>query len=213
MSGYGYCYDGTVAHCYGRARSGVLIFQGTILEFIPGISSYGIYNCRPKRTSSSLSLHADGRADDLHPDSTALGTMLAFFCVAAAQMIGCQRVIWGFGTGHAAKEWDSREGERYWEDYSGPAHDDHCHIEFCLEAANNLTRDQVVAALRQYWKGPLKKPLDEEDELTDDEKRKLEFVYQAVKRDKPGGGIEGIDKWLDRELKALNAKIDKLASG
>lgn len=53
---------------------------------------------------------------------------------------------------------------------------------------------------------------DEEDDMTDEEKKKLEFVYQAVKRDKPGGGIEGIDKWLDRELKAINVKLDALGT-
>lgn len=50
---------------------------------------------------------------------------------------------------------------------------------------------------------------NEEDELTKDEKDKLEFVYQAVSRKGPDGKPEGIDKWLDRKLAEILAEVKK----
>lgn len=172
-------------------------------ELVRDLGDLGIYNCRPTRTGSTLSLHGEGRAWDCAIPSglVALGDKTAQFFVDAAQELGVQRVIWGFGPNKSPKEWDSREGQRYWSNYSGPAHDDHIHVEVCWKSALELTEKQVRDAFMKHWSGA------EEDELTEDEKKKLEFVYQAVKRDGPDGKPEGIDKWLDRRLKEILAAI------
>jgi hypothetical protein len=129
---------------------------------LPKLGDYGIYNCRNSRTGSTLSLHGEGRAWDcaIPWGETALGDSVAKFYVLSAEMLGIQRVIWGFGAGKAPREWDSRAGERYWEAYSGPAHDDHIHVELCWKAALNLTAATVRTAFRTFWEGE-----KEEDEV------------------------------------------------
>lgn len=151
---FGYCYDAP-ERCSGMAQPGTRVLRDTIDELLPWVGDYGIYNCRPTRTGKTLSLHGEGRAWDaaIPVEAQEDGTRLAAFFVAAATDLGIQRVIWGFGFGKAPKEWDSRPGERYWEGYSGPAHDDHIHVELCWAAARNLTDDQVRTAFARYWEG------------------------------------------------------------
>lgn len=90
-------------------------------------------------------------------------------------------------------------GFRWGGDYSGRADD--MHFEFLG------TPDD---AKRHTWNA--RKELGQEDDLTEDQAKKLEFVYQSVKRDGPDGEPEGIDKWLARELKAIHKKLDALGT-
>lgn len=177
---FGYCYDAPTK-CRGSCQPGVVNFRAGLKEVLPQFGSYGCLNCRSTRTGSTLSLHGEGRAEDVStpivngvyhiPSNTKLGDCL----VAAAEELGVQRVIgWGprYDGSIGPREWDSRLGERYWEPYSGPLHRDHNHVEFCWESALHLTKAQVVAALRKHW--------FKEDELTPEEKQKQEDTYNAV---------------------------------
>lgn len=122
----------------------------------------GCYNCRPT-ANGGKSIHGEGRASDegtpRFPNGSlnlAWNTRYGDFLVKAAPDLGIQRVIgWGpraDGT-TGPREWDSRLGERLWERYSGPLHQDHNHVEFCWDAALGLTESQVEAAIQRYWYG------------------------------------------------------------
>lgn len=162
MAAYGYCYDPAV-RCRSGCQPGVRIYRQTIQKLIPERGDLGCFNCRPSRTGNTLSLHGEGRASDEATPRLPNGwldlpwnTRYGDFCVAAAQDLGIQRVIgWGprFDGSIGPREWDSRPGERLWEYYSGPLHQDHNHVEFCWKAALNLTEKQVRDAVLRYWKG------------------------------------------------------------
>lgn len=201
MPDYGWCYN-SATRCTGRAQPGVVALQAAIKELYPKTGSYGIYNCRPSRTGGSYSLHAEGRAWDcaIPLGETPLGNHLALLLVKHATKLGVQRVIWGFGYGTAAKEWDSRVGERYWEPYSGPAHDDHLHIELCWAASAGeavLTKSYVIKVLSGQG---------EEDELTPEEKKRLEAVEKAVYVTRGGKRYEHINI-VEAMLKGIGDKL------
>jgi hypothetical protein len=134
---------------------------------IPELGDKGTYNCRPSRTSSNLSRHAGGTAWDPATEKVVNGRVVpdlvlndrvARFFVIAAPDLGVQRVIANGLRADGTKgprEWDSRPGEREFERYSGPLHDDHVHVELCNKAARELTRAQVRIALKRYWYGAL----------------------------------------------------------
>lgn len=170
---YGFCYD-PPTKCRGKCQPGVTNYRVVVDELIPEVGDKGCYNCRNSRTGSTLSLHGEGRADDVATEKMVNGRLvpdlelnheLAEFNIAAAEALGIQRVIaWGLradGT-FGPREWDSRQGERLWERYSGPLHKDHNHVEFCWAAATGLTKSQVRAAVARYWRP---KPLIVEDAM------------------------------------------------
>lgn len=166
---YGFQYNPAGSKCSGKAQPGVRILRDTMDDLVPELGDLGIYNCRPTRGGGSLSLHGEGRAWDCAASGALLIKAGQFF-VDAAEMLGVQRVICGFGPGKAPKEWDSRPGQRFWSDYGGPAHDDHDHVELCWDAALHLTVQQVKDAFGRYWVGA------EEDflaKLTEDEQQEL----------------------------------------
>ena len=162
MMAYGFCYADSGPRCSGGPRPGTVVLRDVVMSKIQGVGSLGIYNCRPKRTSSNLSLHAVGRAWDaaIAVSNKALGVRLAQFFVDAAEDLGIQRVIYW------EREWDSRPGQRWWSPYSGPNHHDHAHVELCPHAAQNLTAGEVDVAIRRYW-------LKEEDDLTPEQDARL----------------------------------------
>lgn len=191
---FGYQYD-PAKGCSGKAQPGTRVLRDTMDLLVPDLGDYGIYNCRSTRTGKSYSLHAEGRAWDCAIPSGKwdLGDLTAQFFVDAAQDLGVQRVIWGRGPGKPPKEWDSREGQRFWSAYSGPPHDDHNHVELCWAAARSLTPTIVRAAFAKYWKG---------DELSAEDKALLEKLKKEVFTK---GGRSRIDS-LDQRVKALEKK-------
>jgi hypothetical protein len=136
----------------------------------PAAKNLGIYNCRDSSGGSGLSTHAEGRSPDVgfpvdrarwphgHPSGTLLAKALTEH--AAVEELGIQRVIW------AGYEWDSREGERHWEPYSGASdHFDHNHIELTWATAryNPLTVARVAAILGPYLAPAPELPPEEDD--------------------------------------------------
>lgn len=174
---FGYCYDPYDSGWGGKAQPGLVALRNVTIQRVPPVGDLGIL--RDKSRCNKASAHCHGRAWDaaIGPDPTEvpIGTKLAEFFVRpeVAQMLGVQRVIWGFGTGRA-KEWDSRPGQRLWSAYSGPAHDEHVHVELCWEAARRLTAQQVRDAYDRYWP-------DQEDEMKPEDWQRLEaFVHKEV---------------------------------
>lgn len=192
MPDYGDCYNSTGTRCSGRAQPGTMALREAVRAIFAGIGDLGIYNCRPSSGGGGLSTHGEGRGWDaacnaLSQAGLALGNALAAALIKRYRELGIQRIIWN------RRQWDVLT--KTWRAYHGSSpHTDHLHIELCWKAARDkpLTVTYVKAVLS-----------GEEDELTDDERKKLEFVYQAVKRDGPNGEPEGIDKWLDRKLQEI----------
>lgn len=202
MPNYGYQYDPAGTKCSGKCQPGTTILSQTMQRLVPELGSLGCYNCRPTRGGGSLSLHGEGRAWDCAASGALLIKAGQFF-VDAAEMLGVQRVICGFGSGKAPKEWDSRPGQRFWSDYGGPAHDDHDHVELCWDAALHLTVQQVEDAFERYWPGA------EEDflaKLTEDEQQRIlvqsDLSYKALFDERDGKKVNVID-----ELRKLVADI------
>lgn len=154
---FGYLYDPYDPGWGGKAQPGAIALRDVTMLRVPPVGNLGIL--RDKARCNKASAHCHGRAWDAAIGPAAVeipvGNMLANFWVMpeVAQMLGIQRVIWGFGSGKAAKEWDSRPGQRYWSSYAGPPHDEHVHVELAWEAARRLTAQQVHAAYDMYWPG------------------------------------------------------------
>lgn len=210
---YGYQYSPAPTRCSSGPAPGLVILSRVTMELVPGVGTFGIFNCRPSRTGSSLSRHANGTAWDAACEGQ-LNIDLADFFVRAAQDLGVQRVI-AYGKRHdgttGPREWDSRDGERVWERYSGPSHADHNHVELCADAAMNLTEEEVRAAFKKHWdKGGDEfdmADLDDLREVVREEIKNADILRINVVRD-------GKDEKLaiDHFIKALAIKAGVLSS-
>jgi hypothetical protein len=101
-----------------------------------GLRSLGIYNCRPVRGSTSLSIHACGRAVDLGVPVSVAGhrVMVDFLTRLAphAKSLGIQLVIFSRTSGSARNPWPTAYGGVH-------PHEDHAHVELNGAAARSLT--------------------------------------------------------------------------
>lgn len=174
---FGYQFDPYDAGWGGKAQPGAIALRDVTMQRVPPVGDLGIL--RDKSRCNKRSAHCHGRAWDaaIGPDPTEvpIGTALAEFYVLpdVAQTIGIQRVIWGFGSGVAAKEWDSRPGQRYWSPYSGPLHDEHVHVELCWAAARSLTAQTVRATFDRYW--------GQGDDMTPEQDARLKRLEDGMK--------------------------------
>lgn len=138
--GYGFQYDRTGTKCSGRGQTGTAALVKGCLERWPALTNLGVYNCRPVRGGTSLSLHGEGRAGDLGSTDKALHDEVFAALIAAAEDLGIQEVIsW-------ERRWDSIS--RQVKPYDGKSlHKDHVHVGQCWAAAKSVTTQQVRAAL------------------------------------------------------------------
>jgi hypothetical protein len=136
------------SRCSGGPTRGAVALLGWCRENSPEGRSLGIYNCRPVRGSTSMSLHACGRALDWGmPMSGGRGTAAGHALVRRfglhGRRLGIQTVIYD------RQIWSARSplGRRY----GGVApHYDHLHIELTPAAGRNLT----LATLRTVLGAP-----------------------------------------------------------
>lgn len=186
---YGYCYDATGSRCSGKAQPGTLALRAAIRKLFPGIGDLGIYNCRPTRGGGSLSTHGEGRGWDAAcnaHNNLPLGDKLAATLVINAPELGIQRVIWNH------RQWDSRA--KAWRTYGGVnPHTDHLHIELCWSSA----RDKPLT--EKY----INEVLGSEDDLTPEQSKKLDEIWNALYEKKGGKFLEATDQIRDLVLDAI----------
>jgi len=128
----------------GGAEPGAIVLQQFLVDRFGGWNG-GIYNPRRVRGSSTTwSIHAEGRAGDLmvpggwggSAEGRAIGDAAAEFLVANAPRLGVQQVIWW------ERDWREANG---WTGYGGAhPHRDHVHWELTREAAAVLTAEMIV---------------------------------------------------------------------
>jgi hypothetical protein len=134
--------------CSGGPAPGARALLAYWLESFEGIAtSLGIYNCRPVRGGSSLSIHACGRAVDGGVPVTVAGHRVAmeFWNRMAphAKDLGVQLLIFSRTSGSARNPWPTR--------YNGVhPHDDHWHGELTPNAGANLTLATLRARVGDF---------------------------------------------------------------
>lgn len=137
-------YEGAKS-CTGRAQDGAKALMSWFLGAYAGrgAKNLGIYNCRPIAGSSSLSLHAEGRAADLGvPTGAGWAQTFADSLVAHSRELGVQLVI------YRRKVWSGRYPNSGWRNYTGSnPHTDHLHVELSWNAARTLTTQAIQAQL------------------------------------------------------------------
>jgi len=115
------------------------------LEQTPDVArSLGIFNCRPVRGGSSLSIHSCGRAVDLGVPVSVAGHRIAMGWLERlaphAQSLGVQLIIFSRTSGSARNPWPTRYGGVH-------PHEDHVHIELNPRAAAELTLSTLRAVV------------------------------------------------------------------
>lgn len=136
-------YDKAGSKCSGKAQSGAIALQTLLLARYPGAKSAGIYNCRPVRGGSSLSLHGEGRAVDIRPVDKAQGDTIAAWLLANASALNVQEIIW------YRRIWTARYPDAGWRDYNGVnAHKDHVHVGLNWEGAKGTPPMDISTAVQ-----------------------------------------------------------------
>lgn len=132
-----YCYTPGPTKCGTGPRPGAKALLAYAIEQFPGVAgSDGIFNCRNIRGGSSLSLHADGRAPDVHfPRKHPDGDRFFHWCIDQAHVIGAQELIWNHQIWSAHHPYISG----YVHGPGGDDHETHVHAGLCLPSANSLT--------------------------------------------------------------------------
>lgn len=106
-----------------------------------GAKNLGIFNCRAIAGSQTLSLHGEGRADDL---GVPVGNSWAAAVFEAMRLqskeLGIQLIIYN------RRVWSARQPDAGWRHYDGEdPHTNHGHVELTPDAARTLT----VAAINR----------------------------------------------------------------
>lgn len=126
-----------------------------------GATNLGIYNCRVIDGSSSLSLHAEGRAADLGcPVGNDWSWAVAEFLRRNSKALRIQLII------HNKQVWSANQPDAGWRRYTGKnPHTDHLHVEITPDGADNLTVADINAAAGEVPPAP---PATENPDWTDD---------------------------------------------
>ena len=113
-------YDRATKATQGAAPGTVELRDELVRQF--GDHKTGIHNNRNIRGSNKLSLHAEGRAIDMHVDREK-GDAVAQWALANAPRYGVQEIIWN------RRIWSSARAKEGWRKYTGAdPHTDHVHI-------------------------------------------------------------------------------------
>jgi hypothetical protein len=132
-----------------------------------GFGSSGIYNPRNVAGTSTLSLHAEGRAVDVTPAgrSAELGRLLEEL-VRRHLELGVQLVIW------ERTYW--RVGRTGWQRYTGVnPHTDHAHVELTRAAAAGLTVETIDAVMSGSTP-------EEQPEMNAEERAMFDQIHYAL---------------------------------
>jgi hypothetical protein len=187
----------SATYCTDRAQPGTKNLMVAINDLWDQSTSLGIYNCRPVRGGTHLSIHSQGRAVDIgfpvqenehgfdyaHPD----GHRLLRVLLRNAWPLGLQAIIWD-------RRWYSRTHPTG-RTYTGVnPHIDHLHIEQNWFGANGLS---LTAAYQNTG----------EDEMTPEQEETLNELVQ-IRRNliAKGSNLSSIE--VARELVLIWRKID-----
>ncbi len=131
----------------GGPQPGTQALLDAVLTVTPDGWSLGIYNPRPKRGGSSLSLHAEGRAADIgYADcDVSSGWRMTQMLVEHHEVLGVQRVLF------CDVGWDVREGwfepsQGLADLHNGVSAPTHIHVEQTRDGASSLTVDVALGA-------------------------------------------------------------------
>lgn len=202
------CYDPVGTTCTGAEQPGARALADVILHRYPAAqighgSPYGIYNCRKNTSSSSMSVHGEGRAIDVgfpitsggHPEAHALCAWL----VTHSAGLGIQFLVY----------WERKWGCSYgWALYGGSnPHHDHVHVE--LKWSHALDASKVTDYLAS-----LDVSVKPEDDLPYSEAQLRKIVRDAIKEeisaglDSSGNGKPGT--WfaaMAQRVRAIAVKV------
>lgn len=190
--------------CGGQFLEGTRVFRDWIMDNWPQVESIGGYSCRAIANSSSMSVHATGRAVDImiptdpaqSRDDSAdndLGDPLANYLLEHAEEFGIQSIIWD------NKIWTSSRppGERFRTYTNTHKHHDHLHVELNPEGA----------ALQTPWfdgpmgppdLGPCGEPLGPEGGVIDNSDQCFEaYGPSQFWRTETGVGYSGSLRWTN----------------
>lgn len=124
-------------------RPGTVELKEYIAEYFPQVSHQGGFNCRHINGNSNVtSVHATGRALDIHIPLTAdgsadndLGDPLAHWLIENSERIGIQIVIWDRTSWGPHRDVGAKERA-----YTGAhPHHDHLHVELSVDAGEQGT--------------------------------------------------------------------------
>lgn len=128
-------YDDAPSQCAGGQTAGAKSLSEVIMkQYSPPVTSVGGYSCRANTAdSSSLSIHAAGRALDIMvnagtPKGLETGNKIRNYLINNSEELGVQLVIWN------RHIWSvNHDG---WREYTGPnPHTDHVHAEINIAAS------------------------------------------------------------------------------
>lgn len=128
------CYDPNPTRCGKGPRAGTRALAAFLRRQVPGYREDGIYNCRNVRGSSStLSLHADGRAEDAgNAPRAAVNEAVFRWAIANAEALGAQEIIFNH------RIWSVHHPVVVAYHGTDP-HEGHVHIGLCKAKADSLT--------------------------------------------------------------------------
>lgn len=126
------CHDRPVGINAG-CKPGLVALRSWLRQRWPATLDWGCYNPRSRTDGGGWSLHAEGRAIDLGipPARKADGDAIFAWCVANADGIGLQEIIWD------RRVWSHRNPAV--RPYRASPHTDHVHIGLCWAGANAAT--------------------------------------------------------------------------
>lgn len=135
---------------------GLSVGAGRLRDFLatgfPQVTHVGGYSCRTiNGDSTTMSVHATGRALDIHiplhggEADNDLGDPVAHWLIGHAEEIGIQYIIWDRWTWSGSRAAGSKERA-----YTGAhPHHDHLHVELSVEGGRGATR---------WFSGPMEPP-------------------------------------------------------
>lgn len=164
----------SATECTGRAQPGTKNLETAINDVWDKSMTFGVYNCRPVRGGTSLSLHSEGRAVDIgfpvvnggaHPQ----GHQLLDVLLENAWGLGLQAIIWD-------RRWYSAYHPlgRYYDGVN--PHVDHLHIEQAWNGARTLSLIQAYDLVGDMA-------------FTPDEETILKQIVEAIKAEGSNGDV------------------------
>lgn len=174
----------------GRCQPGAVALLEVLTSF-DGLSSSGCYNPRYVANSTTVSLHAEGRAIDVRPSNFGwkpgpwvqqgparqLGQLCELMAARHVEL-GVQQII------YAGRSWRVGRGWQPITSATANGHWDHAHIELTRAAADALTIDRARSVLAPQEPDDMYGDLDRiRDQIAADRIERLEHAFVVARRE------------------------------